>query len=236
MNPSIHLFNRVPGVSVTVLRSVPIFERLSDETLANLGCDASIRHFKRGQTIFHDGDPSRSVYVVLSGRLQVVGVEDDGREIIIAQLAQGDMFGEMGLLDHVRRSATVVAAEPSSAVEVAPQAFLDCMSANSDVAAYVVRNLVSRLRAANQTIKNLALSDVAERTRRVLSELSVPEGDVRVIPYKISRNEIAKMIGASREMVSRVMIDLLQRGLIQETHGRIRIRQSKPPELRHANA
>ena len=139
------------------------------------------------------------------------------------------MFGEMGVLDDEARSASVMAVIPSVLVVLAKSDFKRCLKENFDVTHYVMRKLVQRLRMADRRIENLALLDVAGRVVRILRELAETPGGEQVVPRKLSKQDIAKMVGASREMVSRVVKDLELRGLIETGSGRIVLREVTSP-------
>ncbi len=202
------------AVSGTVIRSAKIFKGLSDEAVDRLGAAAAIKYLKRHATVFYDGDKSQSVFIIMSGRMHVLNSEADGKEFIISQMGPGELFGEMGLIDGSLRSATVVAAEPSTLVEISSQAFLACLEQNPDVAVAVTKSVAERLRKATTTVKNLALGNVEQRIRVLLENISIADGSSRRVPYKITQTDIAKMVGASREMVTRIMGQLTEAGAI----------------------
>jgi len=216
-----------PGANVTVdaLRTLPIFESLAIERLVPIARVAVARKMPRGTTILRAGDRTDYVYLILSGNLKVLVSDEEGREVILSNLGPGEFFGEMGVLDDNPRSATVLAVSACELVVIAKADFKSCLAENFDVSLYIMRNLVKRLRTADRQIESLALMDVYGRVARLLLEMAEDEGGVKVVKRKISKQDIAKMIGASREMVSRVMKDLTQQGLIEEGNGRIVLRE-----------
>lgn len=215
------------GISVTVdaLRSLPMFESLGVERLVPIARVATQRRVARGQTILRAGDRTDYVYLILSGNLKVLVSDEEGREVILSILGPGEFFGEMGVLDDNPRSATVVAVGPAELVVISKADFRKCLADNFDLSLYIMRNLVKRLRQADRKIESLALMDVYGRVARLLLEMSEEVDGRQVVNRKISKQDIAKMIGASREMVSRVMKDLHQQGLIEESEGRIYLRE-----------
>lgn len=216
------------GSSVTVdaLRSMPIFESLSVERLVPIARVAVFRKMPRSSTILRAGDRTDFVYFILSGVLKVLVSDEEGREVILSNLGPGEFFGEMGVLDDNPRSATVVTTSPCELVVIAKADFKRCLAENFDVSLYIMRSLVKRLRTADRKIESLALMDVYGRVARLLLEMSEEDSDgQQVVMKKISKQDIAKMIGASREMVSRVMKDLSLQGLIEEGGGRILLRE-----------
>jgi CRP/FNR family cyclic AMP-dependent transcriptional regulator len=150
----------------------------------------------------------------------VVVSDEDGREVILSILGQGELFGEMGIFGEHPRSASVVAVVPVDLVMLPKNDFRTIMQENFEVAWRIMCNLADRLRNADRKIESLALMDVYGRVARLLLEMSEDVRGEAVVVRKITKQDIAKMIGASREMVSRVMKDLSVQGLIEETdHG-----------------
>lgn len=208
------------AVSTAALRTFPLFQGLSDDTLVAIAHSAVMRRIPRGQSVVHAGDRTDFVYFVLTGSLKVVVSDEDGREVILSILGQGELFGEMGMFGEQPRSATVVAVTPSDLVMIAKHDFRRIMQEHFEVAWRIMCNLADRLRNADRKIESLALMDVYGRVARLLLEMSEEVGGETVVVRKITKQDIAKMIGASREMVSRVMKDLCTQGLIEETdHG-----------------
>ncbi len=205
------------AVSTIALKTFPLFHGLSDEVLGAVARVAMMRRYPRGQSVVRAGDRTDYVYFVLTGSLKVVVSDEDGREVILSILGQSEVFGEMGIFGEQPRSASVVAVMPSDLVMIAKQDFRQIMQDNFDVAWRIMSSLAERLRNADRKIESLALMDVYGRVARLLLEMSEDVAGEMVVVRKISKQDIAKMIGASREMVSRVMKDLGQQGLIEET-------------------
>lgn len=203
-------------ITATALRTLPIFAATRPTALDAIARTAMRRNVIRGTQVIREGEPTDFVYLVLSGNLNVMLTNADGREAILSILGPGEMFGEMGVLDDEARSATVVAVTPGTLVAITKSDFKRHLRENFDVALYVMRNLVHRLRSADRRIESLALLDVSGRVVRLLRDFGESAGGEHPMVRKISRQEIAKMVGASREMVSRVLKDLQARGLIEE--------------------
>jgi len=202
------------GLSLVVLRNVPLFSSLSEVELDKLSKVAGRKQVVRGAFIVRAGDSTDSLYVLLSGRAKVTNFDEEGREIILAWLGPGEFFGEMGLVDGSPRSASVMAVEPCELLNIGRDAFNRCMQDNFEVAQKLMQILVQRLREADRKIESLALLDVYGRVARLLLDLSVDEDGKRVVKKKMSKQDMARMIGASREMVSKVMRDLEISGYI----------------------
>ena len=202
------------GLSLVVLRNVPLFSGLSEAELDKLSKVAGRKRVARGAFIVRAGDSTDSLYILLSGRAKVTNFDEEGREIILAWLGPGEFFGEMGLVDGSPRSASVMAVEPCELLNISSDAFTRCMQDNFEVAQKLMQILVRRLREADRKIESLALLDVYGRVARLLLELSVDENGKKVVKKKMSKQDMARMIGASREMVSKVMRDLEVGGYI----------------------
>lgn len=209
------------GVSLTVLRSLPVFEMLDDECLGPLGRVATLRKIPRHTIVLHAGDRTDNIYFVLSGALKVQVSDVEGREVILSMLGPGELFGEMGVLDDHPRSATVLTVEQSDVVVMGKADFKQCLLDNPDVSLFIMRNLTRRLRLADRNIESLALLDVYGRVARLLLEAAEVVDGRRVVTRKFSKQDIAKMVGASREMVSRVMRDLMAQGFVREQGGQL---------------
>ena len=206
---------------MTVLRALPIFETLDDECLRPLMQVAMLRSIPRHTVVLNAGDSTDNIYFVLSGALTVQVSDEDGREVILSKLGPGELFGEMGVLDDHPRSATVLSVEPSQVVVMGKADFKQCLVDNPDVSLFIMRNLTKRLRMADRNIESLALLDVYGRVARLLLESADDVDGRKVVTQKLTKQDIGKMIGASREMVSRVMRDLSAQGLIEERDGQL---------------
>lgn len=205
-------------ISATALRTVPIFQGLDVERMEEVARCASLRRVSRGTTVVQSGETTDNVYFVLTGSLKVLVSDEDGREVILTIIGQGDVFGEMGGLDAEPRSATVTAVAASDLIVIPQVDFRQILANNFDICLRVMCNMAKRLRAADRKIESLALMDVYGRVARLLLDMAEPAEEGRsIVRKKISKQDIARMIGASREMVSRVMKDLQARGLLEET-------------------
>jgi len=214
------------NVSTLLLRNVPLFSMLPENQLALLTGVVSRKSFPRGTTIIAAGDVTESLYVVISGRMKVMMGDDEGREVILAILGTGEYFGEMGLVDDSPRSASVVALEACELLSLSKRDFKICLNDNFEMAMTVMRGLVKRLREADKKIGSLALMDVYGRVARLLLEMAETIDGQKVVTKKLAKQDIAKMIGASREMVSRVMKDLQTGGFIEVRAGSIFLRDN----------
>jgi CRP/FNR family transcriptional regulator, cyclic AMP receptor protein len=202
-------------VSTAVLKAVPLFASFPDEPLRMLTGVVTRRSAARSTTIMASGDATDSLYIVLSGRLKVMMSDEDGKEVILSILGPGEFFGEMGLIDDEPRSATVITIEPCELLAINKRDFKKCLAENFEMAMSVMRGLVRRLREADRKIGSLALLDVYGRVARLLLDMSENVNGEKMVTKRLPKQDIAKMIGASREMVSRVMKDLQTGGYIE---------------------
>jgi len=214
------------SVSTLLLRNVPLFAVLQENQLAVLTSVVSRRSFPRSTTIIAAGDETDSLYLVISGRLKVMMSDDEGREVILTMLGPNEYFGEMGLIDDSTRSASVISLEPCELLVLSKRDFRKCLLENVEMAMTVMRGLVKRLREADKKIGSLALMDVYGRVARLLLEMSERIDGQQVVTKKVAKQDIAKMIGASREMVSRVMKDLQVGGYIDVRGNAIYLRDN----------
>jgi len=202
-------------VSATLLRNVPLFAAMDEQQLAVLMRSIVRESVGRNAKIITAGDTTDSLYIVINGRLKVLMSDEQGREVILSILGPGEYFGEMGLLDDRPRSASVVTLEACELLSISKADFKRILAGNFELSLMVMRGLVKRLREADRKIGSLALMDVYGRVARLLLEMADDIDGEKVVVKKLSKQDIAKMIGASREMVSRVMKDLQLGGYIE---------------------
>ena len=202
--------------NLELLRRVPLFSMLTASQAESVA-DAVVKsRLKRGESIVEQGKKSNSLFIILNGRARVVTTDSRGREVILARMHPGDYIGEMSLIDNEPHSATVRAEVQTDVLILGRSEFARCLPEDSSMAYAVMRGLVQRLRHADRKIESLALMDVYGRVARALLEFAVVTADGRaIIRDKVSRQDLGKMVGASREMVSRVMKDLEERGFIE---------------------
>lgn len=202
--------------SLELIRRVPLFSMLTPLQGESVAAAVVKRRFKRGEAIVEQGKQSNALSIILTGRARVIATDARGREVILATMHPGDYVGEMSLIDNEPHSATVLAEIQTDALILGRLEFARCLPENGSMAYAVLKGLVQRLRQADRKIESLALMDVYGRVARALLEFSVADNDGNaIIRDKVSRQDLAKMVGASREMVSRVMKDIEERGFIE---------------------
>jgi CRP/FNR family cyclic AMP-dependent transcriptional regulator len=202
-------------VSTLLLKNVPLFSMLPAPQLELLSRVVVRRCYARGSTIVRAGDITDSLYVVISGRFKVFVGDKSGREIILAFLGPGEYFGEMVPIDDSPRSASVLAMERGELMMLSKHDFRKCLQDNFEMAMTLLRCAVQRLREADRKIGRIALMDVYGRVAGQLLEMSETINGHHVIRRRIPRQQMADTIGASREMVCRVMKDLQTDGFIE---------------------
>ncbi len=202
--------------NLDLLRRVPLFSLLTVAQAEVISGAVIKRRFKRGEALVEQGQKSNALFILLTGRARVMTSDSRGREVILATLAQGDYLGEMSIIDNEPHSATVRAEVQTDVLMLGRAEFARCLTENASMSLVVMRGLVKRLRHADRKIESLALLDVYGRVAHALLDFAVADAQGQLlIKEKISRQDLAKMVGASREMVSRVMKDLEERGFIE---------------------
>ena len=202
--------------NLDLLRRVPLFSLLTVAQAEVISGAVIKRRFKRGEALVEQGQKSNALFILLTGRARVVTSDSRGREVILATLDQGDYLGEMSIIDNEPHSATVRAEVQTDVLMLGRAEFARCLTENASMSLVVMRGLVKRLRHADRKIESLALLDVYGRVAHALLDFAVADAQGQLlVKDKISRQDLAKMVGASREMVSRVMKDLEERGFIE---------------------
>ena len=212
-------------VTLEFLSNVPIFENLSLEKLQPLGEKMRSRKYQRGEVVFHQDDPGDRMHIIVQGRVRISLDSDDGREKDVALLQTGECFGEMALLDGSNRSAKATAVEEIETLVLMRDDFLDFIEKYPEVATHTTALLTNRLRSANQMMGDLAFLDVPTRVAKQLIELAekqlagaAPNGDIDI---SIGQDELARLVGSSRETVSRALTSYRRMGLLTTFHRRI---------------
>ena len=201
--------------NLDLIRRVPLFSMLTNDQAQSIADAVVKRRLRRGELVVEQGRKSNALFILLNGRARVLTSDSRGREVILAVLEAGDYVGEMSLIDNEPHSATVRAEVQTDMLVLARADFARCLPENSSLSYGVMRGLVRRLRNADRQIESLALLDVYGRVARTLLDMAEDDKGVKIIRHKVSRQDMAKVVGASREMVSRVMKDLEERGVIE---------------------
>ena len=202
---------------------------LSEADLAAVGAHGVARSYPKNTIIVSEGDATDSLYIILEGRVKAFVSDDDGNEMVLSTQGPGEYFGEM-VLDEGPRSASVATLDPSKFLVVPKAEFRNFLLGNPAFAISLIDKLISRVRSLTASVKSLALMDVYGRVARLLLELAEErDGGSYVIQQRLTQQDIANRIGASREMVSRILKDLADGGYLTQSRTNI-VLHRKPPE------
>ena len=195
---------------------------------------AQRRWFKRGEVIFHKGDPGETLFMIVQGQVKIVLPSEMGEEALLAVLDEGEFFGELSLIDEQPRSATIVASEPTETLVLHRDAFLKALTQAPELAIDMLRVLSRRLREADEFVEDAVFLDVPGRLAKKLLQLAEAYGHPTgeggtTIGLRLTQQELATMVGATRESVNKHLRAYRSRGIIELDHQRIIIR--KPDDL-----
>jgi CRP/FNR family cyclic AMP-dependent transcriptional regulator len=210
-----------------MLENVPLFSGLPAKELAEIEQHGTVKSYKKNTIVINQDDETYSLYVILSGSVKVFISGEDGREAVLNHQSAGDYFGDLALIDRQPRVASVMTTEPSTLMIISREDFLRCLSKNPEIAINLIKPMTSRMRMLARNVSSLALLDVYGRVARTLLD-EAREVDGRLLTEKLTQQEIADMVGASRAMVSRILKDLKTGGYISIEKKRITILQKLP--------
>ena len=202
-----------------VVRQAPLFAALDDEASDALRSAMVQTEVPRGQVLFHEGDPGDRVYVIVEGKMKLGRASGDGRENLLAILGPGEMFGELSLFDPGPRNATATAVADTVLLALGSDDLTTWLSDRPDVARQLLRALARRLRRTNENLADLVFSDVPGRVAQALLDLSErfgrPTDDGLRVAHDLTQEELAQLVGASRETVNKALADFAQRGWLR---------------------
>jgi CRP-like cAMP-binding protein len=201
------------------LRNVPIFSELSDQDLEKIVGLGVQKKYRKGSIILLEEETGAALFVIVYGKVKIVRMDDDGREVILSILSDSDFFGEMAILDGLTRSASVVATTKSELFMIHRKDFISLLNEYPRVAIALLRELTGRLRKANSQIKSLSLKDAAGRVANVILQLADDIGMFRKGRVEIDelplQQDLANMAGTSRETISRMIHRFIKKGYLQ---------------------
>ena len=200
---------------------------LHDETLRSITASGVVRTFPRNTVLINEGDVGDALFVVLSGRVKIFSSNEAGREFVIDFHGPGEYVGEMSL-DGEPRSASVITVEPTTCAVVNRAQFRDFILAHPDFAMHLIERLIHRVRVTTGNLKSLALSDVYGRLARLLNTLAQDIDGKLVVPEKLTQQDIADRVGASRDMIGKLMKDLVAGGYLAVEERTITILRKLP--------
>jgi CRP-like cAMP-binding protein len=211
--------------TLALLLRCPLFTGAEPNDLQDVVRQVRRRRFRRGEVIFHEGDPGDSLHVVASGSVKIVLSSEVGEEAIIATLHPGDFFGELSLLDGAPRSATATAVEAAETVSLPRQVFLEEIGRNTSLRDCLLHSLATELRRLTGHVEELHFLDLSGRLASRLARLAreaepgpQPTADGRLearLEWPFTQSDLAAMIGATRQSVNRLLVDLVDRGLVR---------------------
>ena len=202
-----------------VLRQAPLFSGLDDEVAAALESSMSSASLRRGEILFNEGDDGNQLYVVTDGKIKLGRTSPDGRENLLAILGPGQMFGELSFFDPGPRSATATAVTDVELKCLGHEALSPVLNAHPDVAHALLNQLAGRLRRTNEVVGDLVFSDVPGRVAKALLDLASRFGrradDGVHVNHDLTQEELAQLVGASRETVNKALADFASRGWLR---------------------
>lgn len=201
---------------------------LAESTLREIAAAGVVRSYPRNTVLINEGDHGDTLFIVITGKVKVYASNAAGKEVVIDFHGPGEYVGEMSL-DGSPRSASVVTTEPSTCAVVGRAQFREFILAHPDFALHLIEKLIHRARLATDNMKSLALSDVYGRLVRLLHSLAVEAEGRLVVPEKLTQQDIAERVGSSRDMISRLMKDLVAGGYLTVEDRTITILRKLPP-------
>lgn len=212
---------------IQYLKSVPVFGNLPDAQLLQIHKHTIERTYRKGTVLFLEGDPGQGFHYVKSGKVKIVKMADDGREHIIKIMGAGEIFAEVLLFNNRPYPATAIAVEESCIGLIKNLDLETLVLNNNELALQLIKALSQRLLYAQQKIKNLALNDVMARTAEILLRLASEHGQKKggriEISLDLSRQDLASLVGTTRETVTRMLSALKKDGVIDFTGQKVSI-------------
>ena len=199
---------------LNTLKHVNYFAHLSDISLQSLAEHAVIKWFPKNSFIINEGDESGSLHIILTGKVRVLLSNNEGKEVTLGFEGPDQYFGELSILDGAPRSASVITTEKSSCIVISKNNFKIWLSENPEANSAIIKGLVQTIRDLTSNVKGLALVDVYGRLIKTLRKMSIERDGVTLIPNRPTQQEFASLVGASREMVTRIFRDLNVGGYI----------------------
>ena len=200
------------------LRSAPLFTALDDDAAAALRASMVDQRLAKGDVLFTEGEPGDKLYLIESGKIKLGHTAPDGRESLIAVLGAGELLGELSLFDPGPRTATAIAVTKTKVLSMGHEALLPWLVGRPDLAAALLASLARRLRRTNEAMADLVFSDVPGRVAKALLDLGRKFGDETAnglfVSHDLTQEELAQLVGASRETVNKALADFSARGWI----------------------
>lgn len=212
-----------------LLEDVDLFSEFQPDELKRLGDASTQNDLRRGDVLFREGDEADRLYVVTKGRIAISRRSPEGRESVVALMENGDLFGEMGLFQDAGRSAEARALERAAVLEVGFEPIRDVYDERPELLWHVVTLLADRLRAMDDALADSMFLDVTGRTAKRLLEMA-GEADEFMLP--VTQEELAAIVGASRERVNKAIASFVRLGWIEQHDRRYKITDRTQLEIR----
>ena len=201
------------------LRTAPLFSALDDDAAAALRASMVEQRLAKGEVLFSEGEPGERLFLIESGKIKLGHTAPDGRESLIAVLGAGEMLGELSLFDPGPRTATAIAVTGTTVLSMGHEALLPWLVGRPDLAVALLAALARRLRRTNVALADLVFSDVPGRVAKALLDLGEKFGETTpnglLVHHELTQEELAQLVGASRETVNKALADFSQRGWIR---------------------
>lgn len=217
-------------MSADLLRSIPLFRGLDTPELDDIFQLAKPKHYRKNTVIITQGDDTDSMYVIVEGRCRVVLNDDEGHEVVLNTIGDGDYFGDLALLDKPPRAASVITVEPTHVLIITQPDFSRLLDEKPQISRNLLTTLARRLRGLAESVGDLALLDVYGRVARFLIKQAEEQPDGELKTERLTQQEIASMVGSSREMVSRILKDLREGNYIDIQDKQIILKQRSLPK------
>lgn len=202
-----------------MVRRAPLFKALDDEAATALQGEMARLHMERGDVLFHEGDPGDSLYVIAEGKIKLGRTSPDGRENLVAILGPGEMFGELSLFDPGPRTMTATAVAEAQLLGLRNESLTAVLTGRPEVAKALLAALAQRLRRTNAHLADLVFTDVPGRVAKALLDLSErfgrPVEGGLMVSHDLTQEELAQLVGASRETVNKALADFATRGWLR---------------------
>jgi CRP/FNR family cyclic AMP-dependent transcriptional regulator len=212
-------------MNADILKNIPLFSELNERDLERIIQIANKKRYHKDNIILIEEEVGSTMFIILAGRVKISRISDDGREVILSILSDGDFFGEMSLLDGYTRSANVTAIEDSELLVIRREEFLQTLRDYPQVAINLLKELAQRIRKSDEHIKSLSLQDATGRVASTLLRIAEDSGLFRKGQVEISelplQQDLANMAGTSRETISRVIKSLSEDGYLRKQGGKI---------------
>ena len=212
-------------MNLAIFKNIPLFSELSDKDLQKVANVANKQKYHKDNLILIEEEIGSSMFIILDGRVKISRISDDGREVILSILSEGDFFGEMSLLDGQTRSANVTAIDASEVLVIRREEFLQILHNYPQIAINLLKELAQRIRKGDEHIKSLSLQDAKGRVANTLLRIAEDYGvfhkgqvEINELPLQ---QDLANMAGTSRETISRVIKSLIQQEYLKKERGKI---------------